>query len=186
MRVSPWQAGVVVVVLTCGGACDVPPPVDADPSRSVSAGDMFPGDNSLEYYQSEQSVIRAIDAITREPLLVVGFNDGAGEFDASGRPLIEKNRMGYARIADSASAWIYGRVPVLSATPGHRVTTANGDPWLATNRSRDRIYYANLGLGSGAGSNAPNALLVSVHDDGATSGFWRAPFTGGLDPPESA
>lgn len=139
---------------------------------------MFPGDNSLEYYQSEQSVIRAIDAITREPLLVVGFNDGAGEFDASGRPLIEKNRMGYARMADSASAWVYGRVPVLSATPGHRVTTANGDPWLATNRSRDRIYYANLGLGSGAGSNAPNALLVSVHDDGATSGFWRAPFTG--------
>ena len=96
MDTTPFERGrlgagirLALAVLVCG--CQ---PIEVEASKPVAAGRSFPGDNSLDTWQSEQSVVRAIDGLTGEPILVVGFNDGGGTLDRLGGLLNNPNKMG--------------------------------------------------------------------------------------------
>jgi len=170
--VGSWV--IAVAVLAVG--CDPTEPLEVGPNQLVSAGDFGPSDNSLERWQSEQSAVRAIDARNGTPIIVVGFNDGGGTLDFFGNPVPPgtQNRMGYAFLRDGETQWTYGRVPIAGGTGP--ITGANGDPWMATNVTRDRVYYAGLGISEFSADDGPDSLLVAVHDDLGAPGFWRPAF----------
>lgn len=83
--------------------------------------------------------------------------------------------MGYSTLLDSETDWDAARVTVTSLITSDRITAANGDPWMATNLARDRIYYLNLGISARSFRGAPDVLLLSVHD-GDKGPFWHPAF----------
>lgn len=130
----------------------------------------FPGgDPNLDTFQSEQSAARFFDGPDRRPALAVGYNDGRG-YTVGGT-----NRTGAAVSYDEGDQFFAGLLSLLLPPPSdgrHFIRQTLGDPWLATNLSRDKLYYVSLA--DTFGSNTPDSLVVSLRDSSTTG--WHAAF----------